>query len=99
MSSAPLQRGFVGFTGPDADRAGDVGDEDLAVADAAGVRGLLDRFDDAVDDVVADDIAGAVVETIQAAAHTGSIGDGKIFVTDVASALRIRTGETNETAL
>ena len=49
--------------------------------------------------VVADDIAAAVVETIQQTAHTGSIGDGKIFVTEVASAVRIRTGETNETAL
>ena len=49
--------------------------------------------------VVADDMAAAVVETIQAAAQTGSIGDGKIFVTDVLSAVRIRTGETDETAL
>ncbi len=49
--------------------------------------------------VVGDDIAGHVVETIQPTAHTGSIGDGKIFVADVASAVRIRTGETNETAL
>jgi nitrogen regulatory protein PII len=40
-----------------------------------------------------------VVETIQQAAHTGSIGDGKIFVTDIGQAVRIRTGETNETAL
>ncbi len=49
--------------------------------------------------VVADDMAAAVVETIQAAAQTGSIGDGKIFVTEVISAVRIRTGETDETAL
>lgn len=49
--------------------------------------------------VVGDDIVGQVVETIQQTAHTGSIGDGKIFVTDVASAVRIRTGETDETAL
>ncbi len=49
--------------------------------------------------VVADDVAAQVVETIQTAAHTGSIGDGKIFVADIASAVRIRTGETNETAL
>jgi nitrogen regulatory protein P-II 2 len=40
-----------------------------------------------------------VVEVIQQAAHTGSIGDGKIFVTDISQAVRIRTGETNETAL
>ena len=40
-----------------------------------------------------------VVETIQQTASTESIGDGKIFVLDLASATRIRTGETDETAL
>ena len=49
--------------------------------------------------VVEDGQAASVVETIQQSAHTGSIGDGKIFVTDVGQAVRIRTGETNETAL
>ncbi len=44
-------------------------------------------------------MAAKVVETIQQAAHTGSIGDGKIFVTDISQAVRIRTGETDETAL
>ena len=49
--------------------------------------------------VVEDAQVGQVVETIQQAAHTGSIGDGKIFVTTIGQAVRIRTGETNETAL
>jgi nitrogen regulatory protein P-II 2 len=49
--------------------------------------------------VVADDITARVIETIQQTAHTGSIGDGKIFTIDVAAAVRIRTGETNDTAL
>lgn len=49
--------------------------------------------------VVEDGQAAQVVETIQQAAHTGSIGDGKIFVADISQAVRIRTGETNETAL
>lgn len=40
-----------------------------------------------------------VVEAIQQAAHTGSIGDGKIFVVEVAHAVRIRTGETNDAAI
>lgn len=48
---------------------------------------------------VGDDIAPQVVETIQAAANTDSIGDGKIFVLDLAAATRIRTGETGDTAL
>lgn len=48
---------------------------------------------------VAADRLARVVETIQQAAHTGSIGDGKIFVLDIDAAVRIRTGETNETAI
>src|SRR5262249_49449417 len=43
-----------GFAGPDADRFLDVGDEDLAVADAPGLRGAPDRIDRALDQVVAD---------------------------------------------
>lgn len=46
-----------------------------------------------------DEIAGQVVEAIQHAAGTDSIGDGKIFVLDLVNATRIRTGETGETAL
>jgi nitrogen regulatory protein P-II 2 len=49
--------------------------------------------------VVEDDFAPSVVEAIQHAAHTGSIGDGKIFVIDVEQAVRIRTGEQNNDAL
>jgi len=47
----------------------------------------------------ADDVADRVVEAVQAAANTGAIGDGKIFVLDLGAAVRIRTGETDETAL
>ena len=49
--------------------------------------------------VVADDQTEAAVTAIQTAAATGSIGDGKIFVVDVAQALRIRTGEAGDEAL
>jgi nitrogen regulatory protein P-II 2 len=49
--------------------------------------------------VSTDDLSGRVVEAIQQSANTGAIGDGKIFVLDVAQAVRIRTGETDETAL
>jgi nitrogen regulatory protein P-II 2 len=45
------------------------------------------------------DLASRVVEAIQQAANTGAIGDGKIFVLDLAQAVRIRTGEIDETAL
>lgn len=49
--------------------------------------------------VVPDDMADAVVEAIAAAARTGKIGDGKVFVLEVERALRIRTGETDGAAL
>ncbi|MGN6123244.1 MAG: P-II family nitrogen regulator [Sphingomonas oligoaromativorans] len=45
------------------------------------------------------DLSPRVVEAIQQAANTGAIGDGKIFVLDLAEAVRIRTGETDETAI
>src|SRR5579875_3533535 len=48
---------------------------------------------------VPDNMVGHVVETIQHSAHTGQIGDGKLFVLDLEQALRIRTGETDEEAL
>jgi nitrogen regulatory protein P-II 2 len=48
---------------------------------------------------VADDLVERVIEAIEGAARTGKIGDGKIFVMDVERALRIRTGETDESAL
>ncbi|WP_108484392.1 P-II family nitrogen regulator [Oceaniglobus ichthyenteri] len=49
--------------------------------------------------VVGDGMADQVVETIATAAKTAKIGDGKIFVLDVESAVRVRTGETNDDAL
>jgi nitrogen regulatory protein P-II 2 len=52
-----------------------------------------------VEVVVTADYADRVVETIEQAANTGSIGDGKIFVIDVERAVRIRTGEQNNDAL
>jgi nitrogen regulatory protein P-II 2 len=48
---------------------------------------------------VASDQAVRVVEAIAAAAKTGQIGDGKIFVYDINNAVRIRTGETDAAAL
>ena len=52
-----------------------------------------------VEVAVSDAVAPRVVEALQQAAHTGSIGDGKIFVLDMDQAVRIRTGETNDIAL
>jgi nitrogen regulatory protein P-II 1 len=49
--------------------------------------------------VVADDMVDAAVEAIIKSAHTGKIGDGKIFVSGVEQVVRIRTGETGEAAV
>ena len=46
-----------------------------------------------------DDVAERIVEAIQKSAATGKIGDGKIFVTELIKAVRIRTGETDSDAL
>lgn len=48
---------------------------------------------------VSSSMVDATVEAIAVAARTGQIGDGKIFVTAIEKALRIRTGETDEDAL
>ena len=52
-----------------------------------------------IETVVTDERLEAVIEAIQQAAGTGKIGDGKIFVIPVETALRIRTGERNENAI
>ena len=52
-----------------------------------------------IEAAVADGVADQAVEAIAAAANTGKIGDGKIFVSDVEQVVRIRTGESGEEAL
>ena len=52
-----------------------------------------------VEVAVSDDMMERVVEAITEAAKTGKVGDGKIFVTDLDQAWRIRTGETGDSAL
>ena len=49
--------------------------------------------------VVDDDKLDTVVEAVRSAARSGQIGDGKIFVSDVGQAVRIRTGETGSDAI
>ncbi|ABI57890.1 nitrogen regulatory protein P-II [Alkalilimnicola ehrlichii MLHE-1] len=49
--------------------------------------------------VIADDQVDRCLEVITKAAHTGKIGDGKIFVSDVERVIRIRTGEEDENAI
>jgi nitrogen regulatory protein P-II 2 len=53
------------------------------------------KIEAAVDDAIVDQ----VIDTIQTAARTGKIGDGKIFVSNLEQVIRIRTGETGNDAL
>ncbi len=49
--------------------------------------------------VSSQEFADRAVNAIKEAAHTGKIGDGKIFVSDISTVVRVRTGETDEEAL
>ncbi len=49
--------------------------------------------------IVASNQANQVVETIRKSANTGKLGDGKIFITPIEQAIRVRTGETGEDAI
>ena len=49
--------------------------------------------------VLADDMVPKALEAIQKAAKTGRIGDGKIFISTIEEAIRIRTGETGTDAI
>jgi nitrogen regulatory protein P-II 2 len=52
-----------------------------------------------VEVAVTDELVDRAIEAIIAAAKTGKVGDGKIFVTDLAQVFRIRTGETGDAAI
>ena len=49
--------------------------------------------------IINDEILEEVIETIKSSAHTGKIGDGKIFVSNIDQAIRIRTGEEGSDAI
>ena len=52
-----------------------------------------------IEAVIPSNLVDAAVDAIVKSAHTGKIGDGKIFISSVEQVVRIRTGETNESAL
>ena len=60
---------------------------------------ILPVFAVKIEVAIADSGLDQVIESIAKAANTGKIGDGKIFVTNLEQAIRIRTGETGEDAV
>ena len=95
------------------DALGEVGLQGLTVTEAKGFgrqKGHTELYRGAeyivdflpkvkIELVVVDAMVERAVEAIQEAAHTGRIGDGKIFVTAVEDAIRIRTGERGGDAI
>ena len=82
---------------PDSDRGQTV----LSLEDGVSIAGLLEQLGimRRVEVAVNDEYVDAVVEAITGGAKSGSIGDGKIFVLDLADCIRIRTGETGIVAI
>ncbi len=91
----------------------DVGVQGITVAEVKGFgrqRGHTEMYRGAeyvvdflpktkIDVAVADELVEQVIETIVNSARTGKIGDGKIFVTELNHVVRIRTGETGDSAV
>ena len=61
-----------------------------------GSRANISLLQIKVESVVPDGVSERVVEAIVSGAHTGEIGDGRVFVYDIEQAIRIRTGESGE---
>jgi len=99
--------------GPVRDALSKAGVTGMTVSDARGFgsqggstdtyRGIEYRVDYVpkvrIDTVVSDSFVDAAVEAITSAAHTGKVGDGKIWIKHVEAVYRIRTGERDEVAL
>ena len=90
--------GFLGSFEP-RDNPGFGPDDDTAKYYYAAALAMLRRQGGVTDDFLADDMLGKALEAIQKAAKTGRIGDGKIFISTIEEAIRIRTGETGADAV
>ena len=72
----------------------EIGLQGMTVVEAKGFGRKLK-----IEIVLADSAVEGAVDAIKKAAHTDKIGDGKIFISDITDAVRIRTGETGDAAL
>jgi nitrogen regulatory protein PII len=98
----PVKEGLVrvGAAGMTVTEVSGFGSQRGAVEQYRGVQYRIDYIQKLKLDVVIDDhLVDDAVSAIMAAAHSGEIGDGKIWVTPVEAVYRIRTGERDEAAL
>ena len=77
----------------------DLGVSGMTVTEVKGFGRQKGHTELKVEVAVDDAVAESAVEAIVKSAYTGKIGDGKVFVMDLASAVRIRTGETDAAAV
>ena len=76
----------------------DISIDNAEVFDKGNFSGYIEVTPESMS-VVLDDIVNDVIEAIKSKAHTGRIGDGKIFISSVNEVIRIRTGEKGKTAI
>ena len=86
-----LESVLAGLAGPNSHNLFKVVNKNLAVVD------FLPKVK--IEAAISDDLVDRVIEAVEAAARTGKIGDGKIFVYNLEQVVRIRTGETGKDAL
>jgi nitrogen regulatory protein P-II 1 len=91
VKDALVERGIEGLTVSEVHGHGADKGQTLSYRGVDRRVGFVPRVK--LETVVADDAAESVVDTIYQTAHTGEVGDGRIFVTQIDTVVRIRTGE------
>jgi nitrogen regulatory protein P-II 1 len=97
VKEALAQIGIAGMTVTEVKGFGRTGGKKEVYRGSAYIVDFVPKI--AVGIVCSDNQVNSVLDVIEKAAKTGKIGDGKIFVTDVVEAVRIRTGERGDVAL
>jgi nitrogen regulatory protein P-II 1 len=97
VKDALSEIGIMGMTVTESKGFGRTGGKSEVYRGSAYVVDFIPKV--AIEIVAHDDLTQQIVDTIEKAAKTGRIGDGKIFVTEVIAAVRIRTGETGDEAV
>jgi len=97
VRDALMSVGVVGLTASEVQGFGRTGGKPELLHGSTEVMDLVPKVK--LEIVVPDNLVGQVIEAIEGSARTGRIGDGKVFIRPVETAIRIRTGERDEDAL